>query len=355
MAARHPITDLRQDALCSICQEFYKDPVIIDCGHNFCRACLTKYMEQPDLTISCPECKQKFNKKNLKPNKSLASMAESVQRLEEEFGRLLEGSLCGEHGEALRLFCDTDETLICLVCRESREHKEHRVRPIKEAHEDYKDKLYSHMERLKKELKDLLEWVAEESRKASELKGNIMKQRETILSTFDRLKQFLEQEKWQQLSRLEMGQEEKMKKIQEKLTRMEEQQSTHRDLITELESKCQQQDVDLLKVRGFQRTVELEQQSTHRGLIPEIEQWCQQQDRELQMEQRSTARDLTTELERKCQQQDVDLLNVRGVQKPIELDQQSTHRGLITEIEQRYQQQETELQRVRRDQGSVDL
>ncbi|XP_069489001.1 uncharacterized protein [Ambystoma mexicanum] len=696
MATPHPFTDLQQDALCSICQEFYKDPVIIDCGHNFCCACLTKYMEQPDLTISCPECKQKFNKKNLKPNKRLANMVANIQRLEEKFGHLPEGSLCeelgeagrppegslcgehgeaarlpegslcgehgeaarlpegslcgehgeagrppegslcgehgeagrlpegslcgehgeagrlpegslcgehgeagrppegslcgehgeagclpegslcGEHGEVLRLFCDTDETLICLVCRYSREHKEHSVRPIKEAHEDYKtaksvtdklikelteksdplktkialdiytaklisleaslkefkdtnltkniiklkkdlqgfthikicpyvteeyfteeskqarqfkdtnltkniiklkkdlqgfthikicpyvteeyfteeskqarqfkdtnltkniiklkkdlqgfthikicpyvaeeyfteeskqarqsctfeqallkkigefkrnipfihnnctpkqlaaltdlannteitikpadkggaiviqdtteynkmvqlllnddisyriliadptlaiqlliasiieeadptchchnvlsdwltpikpppctrnqevllpsartrrrcasiprcdpqaailspctiytqDKLYSHMEHLQKELKDLQEWGEEESRKASELEGTIMKQREKILSTFDHLKQLLEKEKQQLLSRLEKEQEEKMKKIQGKLTRLEEQQSTHRSLITELERKLQQQDVDLLK------------------------------------------------------------------------------------------------------------
>ncbi|XP_069490988.1 E3 ubiquitin-protein ligase TRIM11-like isoform X3 [Ambystoma mexicanum] len=101
------------------------------------------------------------------------------------------------------------------------------------------------MEHLKKEVKDLHEWIEEESRKASELKGNIMNQREKILSTFEHLKQFLEQEKQQLLSRLEKEQEENMK-IQEKLTRLEKQQSTHRDLITELERRCQQQDVDLL-------------------------------------------------------------------------------------------------------------
>ncbi|XP_069489000.1 E3 ubiquitin-protein ligase TRIM11-like [Ambystoma mexicanum] len=248
MAARHPFTDLQQDALCSICQEFYKDPVTIDCGHNFCCACLTKYMGQPDLTISCPECKQKFNKKNLKSNKRLANMVANIQRLEEGFVHPLEGRDCGEHGEALQLFCDTDETLISLVCRYSREHKEHRVRPIKEAHEDYKDKLYSQMEHLKKELKQLQKWVVEERRKASKLQGDIMKQRESILSTFDHLKRFLEQEKRQLLRRLEKEQEEKMNKIQEKLNRLEEQQSTRRSLITELERKCQHQDVNLLKI-----------------------------------------------------------------------------------------------------------
>ncbi|XP_069490970.1 E3 ubiquitin-protein ligase TRIM17-like isoform X8 [Ambystoma mexicanum] len=158
-----------------------------------------------------------------------------------------EENLCAEHEEKLKLFCEDDQRLICVVCSMSRDHKPHTVLPIREAAQEYKDKLYSHMEHLKKELKDLHEWIEEEKRNASELKANIMNQREKILSTFDHLKQFLEKEKQQLLSRLEKEQEENMKKIQEKLTQLEKQQSTHRDLITELESKCQQQDVDLLK------------------------------------------------------------------------------------------------------------
>ncbi|XP_069491146.1 E3 ubiquitin-protein ligase TRIM39-like [Ambystoma mexicanum] len=155
--------------------------------------------------------------------------------------------MCREHEEKLKLFCGKDRRPICVVCRESKGHSGHNVLPIPEAAQEYKDQLYSHMEHLKKELKELQEWVEEESRKASELERNIMKQRENILSTFEHLKQFLEQEKQQLLIRLEKEQEETMKKIQEKLTHLEEQQSTHRDLITELERKCQQQDMDLLK------------------------------------------------------------------------------------------------------------
>ncbi|XP_069491150.1 E3 ubiquitin-protein ligase TRIM39-like isoform X1 [Ambystoma mexicanum] len=175
-------------------------------------------------------------------------MVEIAKQLHASSNTPQEENLCREHEEKLKLFCEDDQRPICVVCSMSRDQKPHTVLPISEAAQEYKDKLYSQMEHLKKELKDLQEWVEEEGRKASELERNIMKQRESILSTFEHLKQFLEKEKQQLLSRLEKEQEEKMKKIQETLTRLEEQQSTHRGLITELQRKCQQQDVDLLKV-----------------------------------------------------------------------------------------------------------
>ncbi|XP_069489002.1 E3 ubiquitin-protein ligase TRIM39-like [Ambystoma mexicanum] len=362
MAAAAQLQSLKEEATCSICLEYFTEPVSVECGHAFCLSCITQCWEGLEANFPCPQCRETSQNKTPRPIRQLANMVETLKLCHLPNATPQEENLCREHEEKLKLFCEDDQRPICVVCSMSRDHKSHTVLPISEATQEYKDKLYSQMEHLKKELKEMQEWGEEESRKSSELEGNIMKQRENILSTFEHLKQFLEKEKQQLLSRLEKEQEEKMKKIQEKLTRLEKQQSTHRGLITELERKCQQQDVDLLKVRGNQKPIELAQQSTHRGLIPEMEQRYQQQDRELLKvrqesidlyEQRSTARDLITELERKCQQQDVDLLKVRGDQKPIELAQQSIHRGLIPEMEQRYRQQDRELLKVRRE--SIDL
>ncbi|XP_078535020.1 E3 ubiquitin-protein ligase TRIM21-like [Lissotriton helveticus] len=88
---------------------------------------------------------------------------------------------------------------------------------------------------------------AEESRTASKVEGNFKNQVEVIRSTFELLKKFLDKEEQQLLSKLENEHKENMKNIQEKLSELEKQQSTHRDLITEIEGKCQQEDVELLK------------------------------------------------------------------------------------------------------------
>ncbi|XP_069488968.1 E3 ubiquitin-protein ligase TRIM39-like [Ambystoma mexicanum] len=247
MATAAQLQSLKEEATCSICLEYFTEPVSVECGHAFCLSCITQCWEALEANFPCPQCRETSQSKTLRPNRQLGNMVEIAKQLHASSNTPQEENLCREHEEKLKLFCEDDQRPICVICRESRGHRAHKVLRIPEAAQEYQDKLYSHMEHLKKELKGLQEWVEEESRKASKLEGNIMKQRESILSTFEHLKQFLEKEKQQLLSRLEKEQEEKMKKIQEKLTRLEEQQSTHRDLITELERKCQQQDVDLLK------------------------------------------------------------------------------------------------------------
>ncbi|XP_069491210.1 E3 ubiquitin-protein ligase TRIM39-like [Ambystoma mexicanum] len=247
MAAAAQLQSLKEEATCSICLEYFTEPVSVECGHAFCLSCITQCWEALEANFPCPQCRKTSQNKTLRPNWQLGNMVEMLKQLHLPNTTPQEENLCREHEEKLKLFCEDDQRPICVICRESKGHRAHKVLPIPEAAQKYKDKLYSQMEHLKKELKEMQEWGEEESRKSSELEGNIMKQRENILSTFEHLKQFLEKEKQQLLSRLEKEQEEKMKKIQEKLTRLEKQQSTHRSLITELERKCQQQDVDLLK------------------------------------------------------------------------------------------------------------
>ncbi|XP_069491141.1 E3 ubiquitin-protein ligase TRIM39-like isoform X4 [Ambystoma mexicanum] len=247
MAAAAPLQSLKEEATCSICLGYFTEPVSVECGHAFCLSCITQCWEGLEANFPCPQCRETSQSKTLRPNWLVANMVAIAKQLHASSNTPQEENLCREHEEKLKLFCEDDQRPICVVCSMSRDQKPHTVLPISEAAQEYKDKLYSQMEHLKKELKDLQEWVEEEGRKASELERNIMKQRERILSTFEHLKQFLEKEKQQLLSKLEKEQEEKMKKIQETLTRLEEQQSTHRGLITELQRKCQQQDVDLLK------------------------------------------------------------------------------------------------------------
>ncbi|XP_069491145.1 E3 ubiquitin-protein ligase TRIM39-like isoform X2 [Ambystoma mexicanum] len=215
MAAAAQLQSLKEEATCSICLEYFTEPVSVECGHAFCLSCITQCWEGLEANFPCPQCRETSQSKTLRPYRQLGNMVEIAKQLQAPSNTPQEENMCREHEEKLKLFCEDDQRPICVVCSMSRDHKPHTVLPISEAAQEYK--------------------------------GNIMKKRESILSTFEHLKQFLEKEKQQLLSRLEKEQEEKMKKIQEKLTRLEEQQSTHWGLITELQRKCQQQDVDLLK------------------------------------------------------------------------------------------------------------
>lgn len=38
----NPVQTLQEEAVCAICLDYFKDPVSIGCGHNFCRGCVTQ-------------------------------------------------------------------------------------------------------------------------------------------------------------------------------------------------------------------------------------------------------------------------------------------------------------------------
>ncbi|KAE8288580.1 E3 ubiquitin/ISG15 ligase TRIM25 [Larimichthys crocea] len=46
---------------CSICLDVFTEPVSIPCGHNFCKACITRHWEGKEQ-CQCPLCNEKFNK-----------------------------------------------------------------------------------------------------------------------------------------------------------------------------------------------------------------------------------------------------------------------------------------------------
>ncbi|KAG6923932.1 tripartite motif containing 27, partial [Chelydra serpentina] len=136
------------EVTCSICLDLFKDPVTAECGHSFCRECITQHCEEKEIDIVCPQCRQTFQKSNLRPNRELKNIVELInlssrlQRDEEPGG----GSRCEKHDEPLKLFCKNDQTPICVICRESRAHRAHTVVPMEEAVQECRETIMTNLE-----------------------------------------------------------------------------------------------------------------------------------------------------------------------------------------------------------------
>uniref|UniRef100_A0A8C4YJA7 RING-type domain-containing protein n=1 Tax=Gopherus evgoodei TaxID=1825980 RepID=A0A8C4YJA7_9SAUR len=77
MALHTPCScSLQKEATCPICLEYFTEPVTLECGHYFCRACISQCWEGSDIDISCPQCRQTVQQRNLRPNRQLANMVE---------------------------------------------------------------------------------------------------------------------------------------------------------------------------------------------------------------------------------------------------------------------------------------
>uniref|UniRef100_A0A8D0HRQ3 Uncharacterized protein n=1 Tax=Sphenodon punctatus TaxID=8508 RepID=A0A8D0HRQ3_SPHPU len=71
---------LREDITCSICLEAFDDPVSIDCGHNFCRGCLSVHWSGiSSHGYRCPECRQPCSKDRMIPDTRLRSLVEKIE------------------------------------------------------------------------------------------------------------------------------------------------------------------------------------------------------------------------------------------------------------------------------------
>uniref|UniRef100_A0A8C2US99 Tripartite motif containing 40 n=1 Tax=Chinchilla lanigera TaxID=34839 RepID=A0A8C2US99_CHILA len=118
-----------EEGVCAICQDLLKEAVSADCGHLFCRACLTQHVQKASGDLCCPLCRKPCSE-----------------------GVLGEGYLCHSHQKRVCWFCEESKLFLCVECLESPEHQPHPEPTIENAISHYKERLTRRSRKLRKDL-----------------------------------------------------------------------------------------------------------------------------------------------------------------------------------------------------------
>ncbi|XP_026095593.1 tripartite motif-containing protein 35-like [Carassius auratus] len=234
------------DFSCPVCQEIFKNPVVLSCSHSVCKECLQQFW-RIKKTQECPVCRRRSSKEQPPVSLALKNLCESFLKERNEVRSSGSEEICSLHSEKLKLFCLEDKQPVCLVCVNSQKHDNHKFRPIDEVVSSYKEELNTALKSLQEKLKDNEKTKGEFEKTAEHIKSQAEHTECQIKHQFEKLHQFLRDEEEATITALREEEEQKKQMMKEKLEEMNRHISALSHTIKDTEEKMKDSDVCFLK------------------------------------------------------------------------------------------------------------
>ncbi|KAJ7990528.1 hypothetical protein DPEC_G00301270 [Dallia pectoralis] len=128
MDRRESFVSLEDQLRCPVCLEVFAEPLMLQCGHSYCRSCVRSMTMDPVGQLQCPVCRCAVDGDSPPPNVSLARIVDALRELAGLEGTQPE--ICPEHHNPLSLYCEEDQTVICGICGSIGAHHGHKITPV---------------------------------------------------------------------------------------------------------------------------------------------------------------------------------------------------------------------------------
>ncbi|XP_069775700.1 zinc-binding protein A33-like isoform X2 [Narcine bancroftii] len=237
---------------CPICLDLFVDPVMLDCGHDFCRQCIVRSWER-EGRASCPECGQLSPDKSLKANRALGVLAGKIRALQpraaEDSGSKPLSPFCDEHLEELKLFCDTDKKLLCVMCldrRDGRSHRGHNFMLMGEAVEIHREKMRANLQSLNQKKTSVQNVLLKQQQSISEIQEQSNNLQKHITSEFAKLRTVLDEKESLLVKELADQEGDILKKMETNLQDIQEHLKETEEKLSNVQAQLSQQDAFII-------------------------------------------------------------------------------------------------------------
>ncbi|KAM3845045.1 zinc finger protein RFP-like [Vipera latastei] len=239
---------LQSEITCFVCSEYLIEPVTLDCGHNFCHACIVKSWGQISDETACPQCKVAVPRLNFKPNGQLANIVQLIRQLSDQAKQMVRTSkACKGHETGTLSFCKDDLVPVCLLCDGSQEHQTHDVISVAQAAEQYKDQFLSSIESLRKEKKVIMEHLSDTEKQSQDLIQLVEAERQKVTEGFNHLRQLVVEQSCLWLTKTEEVKMKIMLKTNEQMAVISKELFVLDDIMRDLVEKRDQPVLEFLE------------------------------------------------------------------------------------------------------------
>ena len=242
--AEDPFKKLEEQLHCSVCNDIYTDPKLLQCFHVFCQKCLlplgVRDQQHGQLSLTCPICRHvtpipargvaglqsAFLMNRLleiyESVKNSASLSLQAHRAS-DWNPTMKTRACFDHADrALELYCETCKELICLRCiLRGGEHHTHDYMELKEAFERYQAEMIPSLEPLKRQVAIVKKALEEAERNHKDICYQRATVERKIRSGFQHLRETLNDRETRLIRELEQINSNKLKCLEAQRSKME--------------------------------------------------------------------------------------------------------------------------------------
>ncbi|XP_071473085.1 tripartite motif-containing protein 64C-like [Marmota flaviventris] len=258
----HALQDFQSALTCSICVNYFLEPITIDCGHTFCRPCLYFCWEEAQTPRCCPECRKIAEKTDYRTNTALKKLASLARQARPRSVSSSGEQLCRRNGETKWLFCELDKSLLSAPCSEYPVHSYSPLACVAEENRVSDEKIVKKMDPLWQKTQEMQDNLNKEIRKSESFVDYVVLRRNMIKVQYQMMHLFLLEEERFQLETLEREAQEILQQFRDSGIRMAQHREKLKEMYRELTELCHISDIELLQDLGdiFERIELLEMQ-----------------------------------------------------------------------------------------------